>query len=250
MNAVKKNAPLEGRIALVTGGAKKVGAAVARALAAAGADVAVNYLSSRKETEKTVAAVRAAGRRALAVRADVTRPSQAARLFRTVEKRLGPVAILVNNVGSFLLKPLVEVTFEEWNRILASNLHSAFLCSREALPGMRKQGFGRIVNLGYGPCGRTEAVPRTVPYHTAKTALLVYTKGLAREVASWGITVNMVSPGTIFTSVHRPPAKTIPAGRYGRYDDVAEAVLFLCGKEAEYITGNNLLVTGGKYVGL
>ena len=239
---------LSGRVCLVTGSARKLGSELAKAAAAAGADVAVHYRKSREGAEKTAAAVRAFGRRALVVPADVTREKQVNRLFETVERRLGGVDLLINNVGDFLLKPLRAVTASEWHHVLDSNLHSVFYCCRRALPGMRKRGFGRIVNLGYGPCKNLEALEKTVPYHMAKTALLVYTKGLAREEASAGITVNMVSPGTLYTSVNRPSVKTIPAGRYGRYSDIINAVLFLWKEESSYITGNNLLVTGGKYV--
>lgn len=239
---------LEGRICLVTGSARKVGSAMAAALADAGADVAVHYLSSREAAEKTASRVRATGRRAITVRADVTREAQVERMFRSVEKRLGVVDVLVNNVGDFLLKPLAKVTAAEWHGILGSNLHSAFFCCRRALAGMRKQGFGRIINMGYGPCERFETLERTSLYHMAKTALLVYTKALAREEAAFGITVNMVSPGTIFTSVNRPSVKTIPRGRYARYADIVNAVLFLLKEESDYVTGTNIFCAGAKYV--
>jgi 3-oxoacyl-[acyl-carrier protein] reductase len=241
---------LTNRVCLVTGSARKLGSAFARSLAEAGADVAVHYLSSREAAEKTAKAVRAAGSRCVTVRADVTRERDVERMFQTVEKRLGGVDVLVNNVGDFLLKPLRRTTPADWNAMLASNLHSVFYCCRRVLPGMRKRKYGRIITLGYGPCQRLEALENTVAYHMAKTALLVYTKGLAREEAPSGITVNMVSPGTIFTSVNRPSVKTIPVGRYAKYGDLAHAVLFLLREESSYITGNNLLVTGGKYIGL
>jgi 3-oxoacyl-[acyl-carrier protein] reductase len=245
-----KSPSLKNRVCLVTGSARKLGSAIARSLAEAGTDVAVHYLTRREAAEKTAKSVRALGSRCVTVRADVTREKEVERMFRTVEKRLGGVDILVNNVGNFLLKPLSRTTRLDWNAMLDSNLHSVFHCCRQALPGMRKQGFGRIINMGYGPCQRLEAIPNTVVYHMAKTALLVYTKGLAQEEAPHGITVNMVSPGTIFTSVNRPSVKTIPAGRYARYGDLTHAVLFLLKEESSFITGNNLLVTGGKYIGL
>jgi 3-oxoacyl-[acyl-carrier protein] reductase len=238
---------LEGRVGLVTGSARKVGSALAVALADAGADVAVHYLKRAEAAAKTAAAVRSKGRRVLTVKADVTKEKQVERMFRSVEQRLGAVDLLINNVGDFLLKPLSKISTTEWQQILASNLHSAFYCSRRALPGMRKRSFGRIINLGYGPCDRLEALDRTALYHMAKTALLVYTKALAREEAGHGITVNMISPGTLFTSVNRPSVKTIPAGRYARYADITHAALFLLKNTSAYITGTNLSVTGGKY---
>lgn len=236
---------LEGRVCLVTGSARKVGSAVAVALAGAGADVAVHYLGSRDAAEKTAAK---AGGRAITVRADVTRPKQVDRMFDTVERRLGPVDVLINNVGNFLLKPLAKVSPEEWHAIIDENLHCAFYCCRRALQRMRKRKYGRIINMGYGPANRLEPLEGTGLYHMAKTALLVYTKALAKEEAARGITVNMISPGTIFTSVNRPSVKTIPAGRYANYADLVNAALFLLKDESSYVTGNNLIVAGGKYV--
>jgi 3-oxoacyl-[acyl-carrier protein] reductase len=239
---------LEGKVCLVTGSARKLGRAMAVSLAEAGADVAVQYLSSAEAANKTASMIKAAGRWAMAIKADVTKEKQVDRLFGTVEKRVGRVDILVNNVGNFLLKPLSKVRTEEWHAILDSNLHCTFYCCKRALPSMRKRKYGRIVNLGYGPIERFEALERTGLYHMAKTALLVYTKSIAREEAPHGITVNMISPGTIFTSVNRPTVKTIPAGRYAKYQDLTNALLFLLKDETSYVTGTNLYVAGGKYV--
>jgi len=237
---------LEGRVCLVTGSARKTGSALAKALAGAGADVAVHYRGSREAAEKTAAAVKKLGRRAVLVRSDVTREAQVGRMFDSIEKKLGAVDVLVNNVGDFLLKRLSRVTPGEWHAVLASNLHSAHLCCRRALPGMRRRGFGRIVNMGFGPCEQLVPRERTTVYHMAKTALLVYTRGLAQEEAEHGVTVNMVSPGSLFSSLNLPPADSIPAKRYARYGDMTNAVLFLLAGESSYITGTNILVTGGR----
>ena len=236
---------LKGRVCLVTGGSRKMGSAFAMALAESGGDVAVHYLTREDAAKRTAAKIRAKGKRAITVKADVTDEKQVERMFGVVERKLGKVDVLINNVGSFLLKPISGISAGEWQGVIDSNLNSAFYCCRLALPGMREQGFGRIINLGYGPCQGVDSKGRTTTYHMAKTALLVYTKGLAREEASKGITVNMISPGTMFNSVNRPPVKTIPAGRYARYSDLVNAVLFLLKEESSYITGNNLLVTGG-----
>jgi len=221
---------------------------MAKALAGAGADVAVHYIKSREQALKTAAAVRALGSRAIAVRADVTSESRVGKMFDMIEKRLGPVDILVNNVGDLLLKSLSKMSPAAWRGVIDSNLNSAFLCCRRAVPGMRKRSYGRIINMGYGPCEGFESRGRSGAYHMTKTALLVYTKALAREEAGFGITVNMISPGTLFSSRNRPPVRTIPAGRYGRYGDITNALLFLLRAESSYITGTNLLVTGGKDV--
>ena len=242
---MKETLFLQNKICLVTGSARKLGAALTKSLAAAGADVAVHYLSRREQALKTAAAVKAAGRRSLTVRADVTRPKQVERMFHTIENRLGPVDILINNVGDFLLKALSRTTHDDWHTIIGSNLHSAFYCSQRALGAMRRSRWGCIINMGYGPCGRTESRGNTACYHMAKTALLVYTQALAREEARNGIRVNMVSPGTIYTSVNRPPLERIPAGRYARYKDLSDAILFLLSDDASYVTGTNLIVTGG-----
>jgi len=238
--------PLQGRVCLVTGSARKTGSALAKALAGAGADVAVHYRGSREAAQKTAAAVKKLGRRSVTVRADVTREAQVERMFDTVEKQLGGVDVLVNNVGNFLLKRLSRVKPDEWHAVLASNLHSAYYCCRRAMPGMRRRGFGRIVTMGFGPSEQHVSRDRTTVYHMAKTALLVYTKGLAREEAEHGITVNMVSPGSLFSSLNLPPVESIPAKRYARYGDMTNAVLLLLAEESSYITGTNMLVTGGK----
>jgi len=182
-------------VALVTGGARKLGASISRHLAKAGYRVVIDYRRSREQAHQLVKRIRADGGVALGVRADVTREADVRRMFRRVDHAFGRVDVLVNNVGDYLEKPLSSVTVAEWDDILRSNLDSVFLCTRAALPMMRKGGGGRVVTIGYAPVGKGISSSRCSVYHLAKLGALSLTKSFAEEEAPHGITVNMVSPG-------------------------------------------------------
>jgi NAD(P)-dependent dehydrogenase (short-subunit alcohol dehydrogenase family) len=240
----------EAGVALVTGASRGIGRAVAERLAAAGWDVAVNYRSNQAAAAEVVAAVEAAGRRGVAVGADVSDPGGAAGAVAETEERLGPVEVLVNNVGEFFLKPLGAMSDDEWRFVLDSNLSSAFYTTRSALPGMRRRRRGRIVNVGLSPVALVRAAPNVAAYAVAKTGIVVMTMSMAVEEAPHGITVNCVSPGLVDNG-YLPPEqavwmhKRVPMGRLGRAEEVADAVAFLVSDQASYVSGANLTVSGG-----
>ncbi len=238
----------ESRVALVTGGARKFGASVCRHLAGRGYRVVINYRRSREQAEALAVRIRRRGGRALACRADVTRERDVKRMIGRVKRSFGRLDVLVNNVGDYLEKPLARVSTEEWEEILRSNLTSVFLCTKEALPLMRSRPGGRILVIGYAPAGKLAASSRCAVYHLAKTGALILTKSLAVEEAPHGITVNMISPGTIFNSVKKPSdtaSDYIPAGRFCRYADLHGMMDYLLSEEAEYVTGGHFVVSGG-----
>jgi NAD(P)-dependent dehydrogenase (short-subunit alcohol dehydrogenase family) len=237
-------------VALVTGASSGIGAVIAEAVAGAGWDVAVNYRSSAESAEQVASRIEAGGRRAVAVQADVSRPEEARAVVAAVGERLGPVDVVVNNVGEFYFKPLAAMTSDEWRLVIDSNLSSAFYVSQAALPGMRRRRRGRVVNVGLGPVSLVRAAPNVAAYAIAKTGVVVLTSSLAVEEAPYGITVNCVSPGLIDNG-HLPAEqagwmeKRVPMGRLGRAEEVADAVLYLLSERASYVSGANLTVSGG-----
>ena len=245
---------LEDRTALVTGGGRGIGRAVAEGLAAAGAAVVVNYLADEASARRTAAAIRDSGGRAWALQADVADPGQVEALFENAAGRLGGgLDILVNNAGGpGVRRPLGEMTLEEWRRCLAVNLDGVFLCTRAALP-LLPDGRGRIVNVT-SISARSGGGPGSGHYAAAKGGVSNFTRACAKELAPRGITVNGVAPGVIDTDLHRrgtPPEELaavtaqVPLGRIGSAAEVAGAVVFLCGDGARYITGEILEVNGG-----
>lgn len=240
---------LEGAVALVTGSSRGTGRAIAERLAEEGAVVAVNYRADEEAASEVTESIRARGGRADSFKADVADPAEADRLVRSVGDSLGPVDVLVNNVGEFFLKPVVEMDAAEWHRVLESNLSSAFYVSRSVLPTMRSRGEGRIVNVGLSPVHLVRGAPNLAAYSIAKTGIVVLSRTLAAEETRGGITVNCVSPGLIDNG-YLPPEqeewmrKRVPASRLGRPEEVAEAVAFLVSDRASYISGANLSVSG------
>lgn len=236
---------LDGRVALVTGGSRGIGSEVALALADAGADVAVNYLSNKAAAEEVAEAVRGRGRRSIAVGADVSQAQEVETLIGTVSEQLGDVAILVNNAGLGLKRSIDEVTEEDWDRTLAVNLKSAFLCVQAVFPRMRDNEWGRIVNITSGAARNPGATG--VHYNASKAGMEGLTRGYAARLVKSGITVNAVAPSLIETDMlpmsREEVAKRIPVGRAGRPEEVAQAVIMIM--DNEYITGQTLHVNGG-----
>ncbi|HEX2863926.1 MAG TPA: bifunctional dihydropteridine reductase/dihydrofolate reductase TmpR, partial [Deinococcales bacterium] len=232
------------RAALVTGSAKGIGRAIALALAGAGFDVGVHYRSSSEAAESVAGDAVRHGARALTLQADVTDPAQAAGLVRRAHEAFGRLDVLVNNVGNYVFKPLTETTDEEWRDMIDSNLSSVFCTMRAAVPIMRAQGSGRIVNIGYAGAQNLLARPSLAPYALAKAGVVVLTRSVAKAEAKHGITANVVAPGVIENSVSQP-LKEIPFGRAGREDEVARAVLHFLSNDAAYVTGQVLEVAGG-----
>ena len=237
--------PLNGRVALVTGGARRTGRTIALALAEAGADLVIHYNQSAAEAEAVVTEVEAMGRRALAVSADLADAAASEAAFTDAAERLGRLDILVNNASGIVWKRLEDTSVAEWHSAVEQSLHITYHACRAALPLMRRQGFGRIVNLIDVDADALRAVPALTPYKIGKTGVLMLTRTLAVTEAPHGITVNGVSPGTLDNSERKPPLERIPAGRFGTAEEVARAVLFLADPASGYITGTNIKVSGG-----
>jgi len=232
------------KIALVTGSTQGIGREIALKLADVVSGVAVHYKNNRQAARDVVRKIREKGKLGALFQADLTREREAIALVKRVEDKFKQVDILVNNFGPILVKPWEEVTSAEWDFILRGNLLSALSCLKAVIPGMRKRKWGRIINLGYSRAEQLVAFPTITPYAVAKTGLLILTRTAAVTEAPEGITVNMVSPGLIEGGI-LPGGKNIPRRRLGKFKDVAEAVLFLISEEANFITGTNLIVSGG-----
>ncbi len=231
------------RIALVTGAARGMGRAIALRLAEDVSGVAVHYLTRREEALELAAAIRDKGKLSAVFRADLTKKAQAAGLVKKVEERFARIDVLVNNVGTFLVKPWDQLEVADWEKVLRGNLLGSYFCMKAALPGMRKRKWGRVVNIGYSRAEHLGAYPTIAPYAVAKTGLLVLTRTAAASEVANGITVNMVSPGLIRGGA-LPPMKNISESQLGTYEDVAEAVAWCASDRAAAVTGTNLLVAG------
>jgi 3-oxoacyl-[acyl-carrier protein] reductase len=237
----------ENATALVTGASKGIGAAIARALAADGWNVGVNYRSDEQGAKDTVKAIEDAGGKALAVHADITDGDPKA-LISEVEEGLGPVLALVNNAGVTRDGLALQLSDEDWDTVIGTNLSPAFRLTRDALRGMIKARYGRVVNIT--SVVGTKANVGQSNYAAAKAGLIGMTKTIAAEVARRGVTVNAVAPGFIDTGMtaELPTdeiAKVIPARRLGTPEDVAAAVRYLASEDAGYVTGTTLYVDGG-----
>jgi len=239
---------LDRKIALVTGGNRGIGAAISLALAGAGYDVAVNFRSRSEEAEKTCAEILRLGRRAIAVQADVSSSDQVKRMAERVERELGVVNILINNAAMIRPQKVEDITEANWDEMIDVNLKSAFLVTQAFLPGMRKQQWGRIVNIS---SVAAQVGGLVGPHYAASKAGML---GLARSYASVlvkeGITVNSVCPALIDTEMVRlnPRASPglIPVGRFGAVEEVASVVLMMVGNA--YMTGQTVNVNGGWYM--
>lgn len=230
--------------ALVTGSAKGIGRSVLMMLAEGGLDVAVHYRRSKAQAERVVAQAQALGVRAVALAADLSQEAQAQRLVDDATAALGGLRVLVNNVGDYHKGPLAELDSGTWHHMIDSNLHSVFYTCQRAVPGMRAAGGGRIVNIGFAGAELLKARPAIVAYQVAKAGVILYSKALALSEAANGITVNVVSPGVMETSVSMPMDE-LPMGRTGRLQELAGAVRYLLSPEAAYVTGVHIEVSGG-----
>jgi len=235
---------LSGRVALVTGGSRGIGRAIALALAEAGADVAVNFLARAAEAEEVAGRVRAFGRRALVVAADVSDGAAVSAMVGRVADALGPIDVLVNNAGIGPAHGLDDLTEAVFDRTIAVNLKSAFLCIQAVLPAMRARRFGRIVNISSGAARGAGGIG--VHYNASKAGMEGLTRGYAARLAGEGITMNAVAPSLIDTEMVAPiraAAARIPVGRLGTPEEVAQAVLAVIGNA--YITGQTIQLNGG-----
>ena len=242
---------LQNRVALVTGASRGIGKGIALTLGRAGARVAISYRTNKLRAQKVVDALRAARAEAWMAETDVTDPARFKELVESVVRRFGRLDILVNNVGDFEWKPVLESSIEEWHAILVSNLYSAFYGSKFALPTMRRQRWGRIINLGAVGAERAFGQAKISAYSAAKAGLVAFSRSLALEEARYGITVNVVNPPIIDDKeLSREEAECItdarfPVGRPATAQDVAEAVKFFASPEAAFLTGQVLNVSGG-----
>ena len=242
---------LTDRVALVTGAAQGIGAAIAATLFLGGAKVAVADVRVDAATA-TSAAIDSAGTRAVPVEVDVRSRESVARAFETAEASLGPIDILVNNAAITAQGSVWEIEPEDWDDVLAVNLRGTLLCSQIAGPAMERRGFGRIVNLA-SLAGQQGGTVAGAHYAASKAGILVLTKILAKELAGTGVTVNAVVPAAVRGPVmDTMPAerlaaleRTIPVGRFGEPAEVAALVAFLCSADAGYITGAALDINGG-----
>lgn len=230
--------------ALVTGSAKGIGKAIVLALAEDGYDVAVHYRSSGAEAQEVARLAMEKGVRALTLQADVIQPDEAQSLVTQAEAAFGRLDVLVNNVGNYHKGPLADLDIETWHAMFDSNLHATFYTCQAAVPIMRSQGAGRIVNIGYTGAEQLVARPIIAPYGIAKTGVILYSKALAQENAEHGLTVNIVSPGVMENSVTKP-LDEIPMGRTGHLSELVGAVRYFLSPEARYVTGVTLEVAGG-----
>ena len=240
---------LEGKTALVTGGSRGIGAAVAKRLAADGARVAITYAKGADAAASVIKAIESAGGRAIAIQADATNPrAMQAAVERTVST-LGKLDVLVNNAGTAIPKMFEETTLDELDQVINLNIRGVFVTTQAALKQMNDGG--RIISIG-SCVGERMMTPGLVPYSATKGAIRMFTQGLSREVGERGITVNNVQPGPIDTDLNPaagewavPQKANTALNRYGSVDDVAALVAFVAGPEASYITGANLTVDGG-----
>ncbi len=239
---------LDGKVALVTGASRGIGRAIAIALAQAGADVAVNFVSREAEARQVCSEIQSLGRRSLAIKADVSVSSEVSTMVAQAEGELGPISILVNNAGISRPQPLDQITERDWDEILTVNLKSMFLVTQAVLPGMRKQRWGRIINLSSVAAQLGGVIG---PHYAAsKAGCLGLTHSYAALLAKEGITVNAIAPALIETEMitSNPKARPdiIPLGRFGTVEETADvAVMLACNG---YITGQTINVNGGWYM--
>jgi 3-oxoacyl-[acyl-carrier protein] reductase len=238
------NPDLKGRIALVTGGSRGIGAAIAAALAEAGAAVAVNFRERVTDADAVVAAITSGGGRAIAVAADVSQAAAVTEMVDQVTSALGPIDILVNNAGIAIVRGIDDLTEAEFDATISVNLKSAFLCTQAVLPSMRAKKWGRIVNISSGAARGAGAIG--VHYNASKAGMEGLTRGYAARLVKEGITVNAVAPSLIETDMMKGRAdlaSRIPLGRLGKSDEVAQAVLMVLGND--YMTGQTITLNGG-----
>ena len=243
---------LQNKIVLITGG-KRIGAVVAAELAQRGCDLALAYSRSRGEAERTATRVRALGRRAAIVPADLSQAADCDGLIRHVVREFGGIDVLINMASTYVTRPFDELTADDWDAALAIDLRAAFLCARAAVPSMRARGGGRIVN--FSDWTARSGRPRyrgLLPYYVAKSGVMALTEALALELAGDHILVNAIAPGPIVAPAQMTAAEiaaveaATPLGRWGGEAEIAKAVLALL--DSDFITGETIRVDGGRHV--
>jgi 3-oxoacyl-[acyl-carrier protein] reductase len=244
---------LTGKVAIVTGASKGIGAGIAKALGAEGARVVVNYATSRTGAERVVAAIVAAGGEAIAVQGDVSRAADVQRLFADTRQAFGALDVLVNNAGVYEFAPLEAVTEDEFHREFNTNVLGPILTSQEALKHFGPDG-GTIINIS--SIASTSAVPNAVVYAATKSALDSITRGLAKELGARKIRVNTIAPGGVETEgtvtagivgsdFQKDMIARTPLGRFGQPDDIARVAVFLASEDSAWLTGERITASGG-----
>lgn len=248
-----QNKPLHGKVALVTGSSRGIGAEIAKELAAHGATVIINYVSNAERAQQVADEIREFNPNVAVIQGDVSKPEGIESLYNELQEKFGKVDILVNNAGITRDSRFIKMTAEQWNEVIQTNLSSVFHLTKKVLPSMIEQNYGRIVNISSiigqaGGFGQTN-------YSAAKSGMIGFSKSLAQETAKFNVTVNCVCPGYIFTEmISTVPEKVqekliakIPLGRFGQADEIAKAVRFLV-VDGDYITGQCINVNGGMYM--
>jgi 3-oxoacyl-[acyl-carrier protein] reductase len=247
--ALNSGIDLTGKVAVVTGAGRGIGAAIAGAFAEAGADIVVADLNS-ESAQQTAERVRGLGRRALAVKADVRDPLDVTRLFDSVQAEFGRLALLVNNAGLWFRKAFLEISASEWDLVITTNLKGTFLCTQQAARIMIPQKNGCIINIA-SHAGLFYSRGQGAHYAASKAAIIQLTRVLAFELGPFQIRINAIAPGGINTPASSNPSETSggsvsnPLGRRGEPEDIAHTALFLASPMASFITGQTLVVNGG-----
>ncbi|MEA3502711.1 MAG: 3-oxoacyl-[acyl-carrier-protein] reductase [Actinomycetota bacterium] len=239
------------RVALVTGGSRGIGRAIALRLASDGHAVAVNYTANSAAADEVVETITANGGTAIAVRADVGDADAVTAMFETVEEHLGRVEVLVNNAGITRDDLLLRMGIEAWDQVIQTNLRSVYLCSRAAMRGMLRSRWGRIISVS--SISGISGNPGQANYAASKAGIIGFSKSIAREIGSRSITVNVVAPGFIETDmteelgteIAQEVTRRVAVGRLGRPEEVAAAVGYLASDDAAYVTGQTLVIDGG-----
>jgi|GEM_PF-292682 len=229
--------------ALITGSARGIGAEIAKHLASKGVTVAIHYRNSRDDAEEVLAACQQHAPESMLVQGDLTDPAQAARICEEAEETLGGVELLVNNIGNYIRKNVLELSIDEWRDQLESNLYTTFFTCHTLMPLMLQRSYGRIVNIGYAGSQQPFYNFKTVPYHIAKTGVNMLTRNLAALVDGRDVTVNCLGMGVIENSIRQPDE--IPAGRTGSFADVCNALDFVISANSRYVNGSQIDVSGG-----
>lgn len=239
----------EARTALITGGTRRIGRAIARQLAAAGYRIVMVYRENDVKAAEALAELRPTSAQASVLRADVSTAEGAARAVREAQRVLDGITLLVNGVGPFVPAPFEDTTVEDYGMMVAGNLHSVFYMCQAVLPLMRAQGGGTIINMGSLNAEMARGAPNAAVYHALKVAVVSLTKSIARSEGKHGIRANVVNPGIVHTTgISEEIAESVPLGRLGTPEEVAEAVAWLASDAARYVSGAVINVNGGLYV--
>jgi 3-oxoacyl-[acyl-carrier protein] reductase len=254
---VNNSFDFKGKVALITGASSGIGRATAEAMAAGGARVAINFHHNEEGAEAAREKISAAGGQSITVQADVSNAAGVQSMVERAVNELGPIDILVNNAGSLVERlRILELTEERWDEVIDLNLKSAFLCCRAVAASMMERKTGAIVNVS-SIAGRTGGALGSIHYSTAKGGLITFTKGLAKELAAFGVRVNAVSPGVIDTRYHelfstpevmKSYVAGIPLGRVGLPTEVADVICFLASDRSSYLTGETIEINGGMFM--